>query len=77
MFLAAIGTDGIDGNSNAAGALVGPFTISDLAKRNSAINALETHNSNNFFKENGGEIITGYTGTNVMDIGIICFKIEN
>ena len=77
MFLVAIGTDGIDGNSRAAGALVGPFTISDSAKRNSAINALDTHNSNSFFKENGGEIITGYTGTNIMDVGIICLKTKS
>jgi len=77
LYLASIGTDGMDGNSNAAGALVGPFTIFDRNKRNSAIQALKSHDSNTFFKENGGEIITGYTGTNIMDIGIICIKTRN
>ena len=77
LFFASIGTDGIDGNSNAAGALVGPFTITDLSKRNHAKRALETHNSNNFFKENGGEIITESTGTNIMDIGIICIRTKD
>ncbi|MHA2255273.1 MAG: glycerate kinase type-2 family protein [Candidatus Heimdallarchaeaceae archaeon] len=72
IYLASFGTDGIDGTSLAAGALVGPFTISDDVKRQKAITSLSIHDSNSFFKENGGEIITDHTGTNLMDIGIIC-----
>ena len=76
IYLASFGTDGIDGTSLAAGALIGPFTISDDVKKQKAITALSTHDSNSFFKENGGEIITDYTGTNLMDIGIICLRFD-
>lgn len=74
IYLASFGTDGIDGTSLAAGALIGPFTIFDEIRKQKAKDALEIHNSNSFFKEFGGEIITGHTGTNLMDIGIICVK---
>ncbi len=76
IYLASFGTDGIDGTSLAAGALVGPFTISDDVRKQKAITALSTHDSNSFFKENGGEIITDHTGTNLMDIGIICLRFD-
>ena len=76
IYLASFGTDGIDGTSLAAGALVGPFTISDDVRKQKAITALSTHDSNSFFKENGGEIITNHTGTNLMDIGIICLRFD-
>jgi glycerate-2-kinase len=74
IYLASFGTDGIDGNSTAAGAIVGPFTIMNQEELNYASTELNKHNSNHFFKTKGGEIITGYTGTNLMDIGIICIK---
>ncbi|MCG3215533.1 MAG: DUF4147 domain-containing protein [Candidatus Heimdallarchaeota archaeon] len=74
IYLVSFGTDGIDGNSQAAGAIVGPFTIKSENHKQIAIQALSSHDSNSFFKENGGEIITGYTGTNIMDISIICVK---
>ncbi len=77
LYLASIGTDGMDGNSKAAGALVGPFTLCSRKQRDFAIKALESHDSNKFFKEYGGEITTGHTGTNIMDIGIICIKTKN
>ena len=76
IYLASFGTDGIDGNSLAAGALVGPFTLLDENRKQKAITALEKHDSNTFFKENKGEIITGYTGTNLLDIGIICLRLN-
>ncbi|MFW9851763.1 MAG: glycerate kinase [Candidatus Thorarchaeota archaeon] len=77
IYLASFGTDGIDGNSKAAGAIVGPFTIMNQEESKTASIELNKHNSNKFFKMNGGEIITGYTGTNVMDIGIICIEVDN
>ncbi|NPD89615.1 MAG: DUF4147 domain-containing protein [Asgard group archaeon] len=76
IYLASFGTDGIDGTSLAAGALIGPFTISDDVKKQKANVALSTHDSNSFFKEYGGEIITNHTGTNLLDIGIICMKFD-
>jgi glycerate-2-kinase len=74
IYLTSIGTDGIDGTSEAAGALIGPFTVNDENMKLKAITALEAHDSNSFFKEFGGEIITGHTGTNLLDIGIICLR---
>lgn len=71
IYLASFGTDGIDGNSKAAGALVGTFTLKNRGEREEAHQALERNDSNLFFKKHKSEIITGYTGTNLMDVGII------
>jgi len=76
IYLVSIGTDGIDGNSIAAGAIVGPFSIKNQEELEYALKELKDHNSNQFFKTKGGEIITGYTGTNLMDIGIICIDVR-
>ncbi|MBY9000003.1 MAG: DUF4147 domain-containing protein [Candidatus Heimdallarchaeota archaeon] len=72
IFLASFGTDGIDGNSQAAGAIVGPFTLLEKG----SIKYLLSNDVNSFFKKYGGELNTGYTGTNMMDIGIICIVRE-
>jgi len=72
LFFASFGTDGIDGNSNAAGAIVGPFTLANEQIKNDASKSLSSNDANSFFKKYGGELITGHTGTNMMDIGIIC-----
>ncbi len=74
VFMIALGTDGIDGSSSAAGAIVGPFTLSNLQKREKALRCLEQHDSNRFFRLEGGEILTGHTGTNLMDIIIILIE---
>ncbi len=71
IYLLAFGTDGIDGNSKAAGGLVGPFTIDGTEKEHNALESLKKHDSNTFFKHFGGEVVTGGTGTNVMDLGIL------
>ncbi|MCG3258083.1 MAG: glycerate kinase, partial [Candidatus Heimdallarchaeota archaeon] len=76
IYFLSLGTDGIDGNSSAAGAIVGPFTISDKEKEREAERTLAENNTNFFFKKYGGELITGYTGTNLMDIGVICIVID-
>ena len=76
LFLASFGTDGIDGNSNAAGAIVGPFTFANEQIRNDASKSLSSNDANSFFKKHGGELITGHTGTNMMDIGIICILMD-
>lgn len=69
--------DGIDGNSEAMGAIVDNSTISKYSKLNLDPNEfLNDNNSNAFFKEVGDEILTGYTGINVNDltIGILLKK---
>lgn len=69
-FLAA-GTDGTDGPTDAAGAIVDGRTIPDArAKDLSPEVHLSRNDSYNFFKEAGGLVITGPTGTNVMDLYI-------
>lgn len=66
------GTDGIDGPTNAAGAVVDQSTIADAVQ--SGIHAdefIERNDSYHFFQKAGGHIITGPTGNNVMDIQIV------
>jgi glycerate-2-kinase len=69
--LACVGTDGVDGNSKAAGALVSPKTI-DLAEKLDLKKYLDRHDSYHAFKKLRSLIFTGYTGTNVNDIAILC-----
>lgn len=80
IFVAAYGTDGIDGPTDAAGAIV--YNELLIKAKNLSISIddyLSTNNSYNFFKNVGGHIILGHTGTNVCDI-ILLFvfdKMEN
>ena len=64
------GTDGIDGNSDAAGAVVDVSTLK-LSKDFDIDEFLNRNDSNSFFKVAGGLIKTGVTGTNVMDVVIV------
>jgi len=68
--LLSAGTDGTDGPTDAAGALVDSETIS-LEEKECARRFLENNDSYTFFQENGGLFITGPTGTNVMDLQIL------
>jgi glycerate 2-kinase len=67
-FLCA-GTDGIDGQTNAAGAIVDEAVraSSDVA---TARAALDDNDSTTFFERHGGLLVTGPTGTNVADLAI-------
>jgi glycerate 2-kinase len=68
-FLSA-GTDGIDGNSPAAGAVV---TLNECTRLSTQMidDALKRFDSYNFFLQNKNDlIVTGATGTNVIDIAI-------
>lgn len=70
-FLSA-GTDGIDGNSLAAGAICDAQTIARAQELNlNAQKYLENSDSFNFFNELGATITTGATGTNVRDLRIL------
>ncbi len=63
---ASVGTDGIDGNTKFAGAII------DNSIKSQKINDyLRNNDSNSFFKKHGGLVKTGYTHTNLMDIGLI------
>lgn len=67
--IASIGTDGIDGNSNAAGAIADSTTIARAQKKKmSSVEYLANNDSNTFFKKLNNAIKTGSTGTNVNDI---------
>jgi len=70
--IAALGTDGIDGPTDAAGALAdGATTARALEKGLSPGAFLERNDSYSFFKALGDNILTGPTGTNVNDLTLI------
>ncbi len=76
IILASIGSDGIDGPTDAAGAIVDGNTINrgkelDLSQSD----FLKNNDSYNFLKKTGNLIITGPTGTNVGDL-LIAIKDE-
>jgi glycerate 2-kinase len=66
------GTDGIDGNSPAAGAIADETSVKRGKDLNlDALDYLNRSDSYSFFNTIGDAIITGKTGTNVRDIRII------
>jgi len=70
----SLGTDGIDGPTDAAGAWIG----SETAKKTRAagldpIDFLDNNDSYHFFQRIGNLIVTGPTRTNVMDLRIFLF----
>lgn len=66
------GTDGIDGNSPAAGAVVDDATLERGRKLGlNALEYLENSDSHTFFDRLGDTIVTGTTGTNVRDVRIL------
>lgn len=68
--LLSAGTDGTDGPTDAAGALVDGDTI-PAAGTETALRYLANNDSYTFFRKFGGLFITGPTGTNVMDVQIL------
>lgn len=70
-FLSA-GTDGRDGETNAAGAVCNALTALEARKQGLEPEAyLKNNDSWNFFKKTDGLLITGVTGNNLMDIQIV------
>jgi glycerate 2-kinase len=68
---ACMGTDGIDGNSPAAGAIVDNLVLTEAERAGLNPEAyLEENDSYTFFSKLRRAIITGYTGTNVNDVFI-------
>ncbi|MEM2410389.1 MAG: MOFRL family protein, partial [Thermofilaceae archaeon] len=68
---ACFATDGVDGVSPAAGALVDGWVIDEALNRGlDPWRSLEDNDSYGFFSKINKAIVTGYTGTNVNDIFI-------
>ena len=71
---ASVGTDGQDGPTDAAGAIVTADSLAGNSSDNCPYKALENNDSYTFFsKLNSGKnlVTTGLTGTNVMDISVL------
>jgi glycerate-2-kinase len=72
IVVASISTDGVDGPTDAAGAIVDGRTL--LRAHESALNprkALVENNSYPFFAKLGDLVFTGLTGTNVCDVSVL------
>ncbi len=67
IVIASMGTDGIDGNSIFAGAITENTRIDSSVMKE----FLKNSDSGRFFQKQKGSIITGFTHTNLMDIGVI------
>jgi len=67
LCIASMGTDGIDGNTNFAGAITENIKI-DLATMKEF---LKNNDSGTFFQKQKSNIITGFTHSNLMDIGLV------
>jgi glycerate 2-kinase len=71
--IVSMGTDGIDGNSKAAGAFATPKTVSLIKQNKREMKKhLYSHDSYNVLKKVRSSIVTGRTGTNLNDISIVC-----
>ncbi|HEY3272681.1 MAG TPA: glycerate kinase [Methanocella sp.] len=69
MTVASVDTDGIDGATDAAGAIADETTLNRAEEKSlSADLALASNNTFDFFKNLGDLIYTGPTGTNVSDL---------
>jgi glycerate-2-kinase len=72
---ASLGTDGIDGNSDAAGAWISSTNWRRSRELGLDMQAyLDDNDSYGFFSRAGGLIVTGPTGTNVMDIRLLLLR---
>ncbi len=70
VYALAADTDGIDGDTGAAGALVTPQTLAAIG-RAEARRHLDSNDAYSFFERAGGLIRTGPTLTNVNDVRLV------
>ena len=71
--ITSFGTDGIDGNSQAAGGVVNQQMLQRMTQQGLRISKyLKNHDSNSLFNKINGAIYTKITGTNVNDVSIVC-----
>ena len=72
VWIAGFGTDGADGPTDAAGAVVDGGTMARAAARGLDLaRALRRNDAYAFFAQAGGHIMTGPTGTNVNDLYVM------
>ncbi len=72
MYVAGFGTDGQDGPTDAAGAIVDGQTVARAHQKHlDPLRMLRDNASHTFFKKVGGHIISGPTGTNVNDVYLL------
>ncbi|KAJ0170823.1 hypothetical protein K1T71_013595 [Dendrolimus kikuchii] len=78
IYFLSAGTDGIDGPTNAAGAIGYSNLIEDSIKENLDVNIFiqnnDSYNFYNQFKNGVFHLITGHTNTNVMDIHLLIIR---
>jgi len=75
MVILSLGTDGTDGPTDAAGAIVDGDSINRAKKIGlNSYEYLKQNDSYNFFKNLNNLIITGHTNTNVMDIRLVLIR---
>ncbi len=72
ILVASMGTDGVDGPTDAAGAVADGATLSRARELGlDAARALADNDAYPFFRATGELIVTGPTGTNVMDVALV------
>jgi len=72
VWIAALGTDGTDGPTEVAGAVVDGSTVDRASRIGVDLSrVLRRNDSYGFFRQTGGHIVTGPTGTNVNDLYVI------
>lgn len=70
--LVSIGTDGMDGPTNAAGAIIDSDSLEKSKKLNLNYKKyLKNNDAYHFFKKTDELVMTGLTGSNVADIGLV------
>ncbi|MCD6236751.1 MAG: glycerate kinase [Thermoplasmata archaeon] len=74
IVFSSLATDGIDGNSDAAGAIADGYTKERAKNMGMKIESyLRNNDSYHFFKKLDELLVTGYTGTNVMDVQLLLY----
>jgi hydroxypyruvate reductase len=72
LLIVSLGTDGIDGPTDVAGAVATGETLARARERQlDPVQALATSDTYTFFRALGDHIVTGPTGTNVMDLQLV------
>ena len=72
ILVASMGTDGVDGPTDAAGAIATGSTLEHARRLGlDAGRALADNDAYRFFRATGDLIVTGPTGTNVMDVALV------